>query len=161
MISARYPYLFALHDAPGIPGERRSALAEFAAELLERTGCRALFDVRRGGLYVHLAHDITQGLDLPPMLTVLRHRSGWDWGVLEKLDEMCRVIRSARVSWRVRDFIDGYRSKARENAGRQQTRQEVADMAVEIRDVYEYTKVALGMGTHHRRSFLVDGHKGR
>lgn len=160
MIDRRYPYLVALHDAPGLASDRRCALAAFADALLERAGCRALFDCRSGHLFVHLAHDITQGLALPPPLTMLRHKAGWDWSVLDKLDELCRVIRSGRVSWHVRDWMDGFRKKAVAAEEASEARKHAEDMAEEIKSMYEHCKSRMGMGKTFKRSALVSGLRG-
>lgn len=160
MIDRRYQHLVAVHNAPGVDAERRCALGLFAEAVLERTGCRVLFDVKYGSLFLHLAHDITQGLQLPPPMVQLRHGSGWDWSILDKLDVMCRLVRSARVSWSVRDWMGGYATKSTESARKAATRAEVEAMSDEIKATYKFYASRVGMHSRYTRGVVVNGLKG-
>lgn len=146
MFNTRYPHLFRPSEAPGLPPEKRRALVAYAEEVRERVGCVVLYNARGGRLYVHLAHDIAQGLDLPPPLIQLRLSVGsWDWSVLTRADELCRVVRSARIDWAQRDRMDRWNAASVKAEDEQRHGAMVAEHTRDILDMYNHCKARFGM----------------
>lgn len=162
MFDTRYPHLFRPSEAPGLPPEKRRALVAYAEEVRERVGCVVLYNARGGRLYVHLAHDIAQGLDLPPPLIQLRLSVGsWDWSVLTKADELCRVVRSARIDWAQRDRMDRWNAASVKAEDEQRHGAMVAEASPAILDMYNFCKARFGMDDRFRRKVVVNGFRDR
>lgn len=154
---SRYPWMLEPGRVPGLSHAQRRRLERFAAEVMARVGVRVRVDARDGTLFVHLACDPSVGLDLPPSLVTLRTGGRWDLAALDRVDELCRVVRTGRMGWRAMDRAHAAARRAAES----RRRARVLELAESVRPValdrMRFLRNRVGMGRTFRPSIVVPG----
>ncbi len=161
MFDRRFPYLFRPSDLPHGTPEERARFAEFASRVRARTDFEVTYNAKSGRLFYYIG-DPTQGGALPNELT--RFATGprsYDLSIFDKVDEVCSVLQSGRMSMAAKDRLHAHAEKSkqsdREAAMSRFVRPELLRLA---REELTRNKLRFGMSGRFRPSVLVNGLKG-
>ena len=161
MFDRRFPYLFRPEEIPHATPEERSSLSGLAARVFARTDFRMVYNARSGKMFFYIKEP-QQGAAIPSDLS--RFRVGpraYDMGIVDRADDICRVLQSGRMSSARKDQLSVWADNARKSDERSRIDREVRPEQERIvREEFARTRDQWRMGRTFKKSVLVNGLKG-
>jgi len=154
----RFPHMLPLdRPVPGLAEPDRRYAHAAAGAVCRRTGARACYDTRRGRVYFYL-EEMDRGVLAVPFLRGDGHRERI--GDSHRIDDMVLYIQTGRQPRRVKDRIIAGHEQRERWAKQDAIDAELEDRRPEALDRLRYRRQAEGMGTHWRKSAVVNGLRG-